>query len=144
MSSSIIILGFYMLISFFYRNSAKTMIKDIPTNWDLYQKHYKIPSKFLRKMFGLKKQSIPKFLCLRLYISFVFGILAFVAAIILNALENSNMVFKTMAVLTSSFVIVDCFHFLFYQLYLKSIKKQISKDFSGPLRRSGFCIDKYC
>lgn len=122
MSSSIIILGFYMLISFFYRNSTKTMIKDIPTNFDLYHRHYKTPSRFLRKIFGLKKQSIPKFLCFRLYISFVFGVFAFIAAIILNVLEN-NMVFKTMVLLTSGFVIVEIIHFIVLSTVFKKYKK---------------------
>ena len=124
MDTAIITFSLYMLMSFFYRNSAKTAIKDIPTNWELYHNHYKIPSKFLRRMFGLKKNSIPKFLCFRLYLSFVSGILALINAIIVLGVHNQDLLFKIMAYSCAFFGIIDNIQFIIMYYIFKKYKKK--------------------
>lgn len=75
-------------------------------------------------MFGLKKNSIPKFLCFRLYLSFVSGILALINAIIVLGVHNQDLLFKIMAYSCAFFGIIDNIQFIIMYYIFKKYKKK--------------------
>ena len=120
MAEIIILLGEYILCCFFFKNSALGMIDKIRTNSRLYPKYYVLPSKCLRKYFGLKKSKIPNYLYYRLYISLVFCILAPITTVVCLCTEFNIYAIKVMIFAPCLFVIPDTiFYIILSNIYKK-------------------------
>ena len=102
----------YLLSYFFFRNSALGMIAEVRTNFRLYEKHYKLPPRWLRKHFRLKKDEIPKYLLFRLYVSISFGIMAPISIVICLASQLNSLVVGIMLFIPCVFVIPDSIVFI--------------------------------
>ena len=107
-----ILLGEYILTCFFFRNSARAMIDDIKINSKLYSKYYCMPAKYIRMLFGLKKEKIPTYLYFRLYISIIFGFLAPTTSIICLATQFNPLATGIMLFIPPVFTLVDTPPFL--------------------------------
>lgn len=75
--------------------SNRKLIKEIGFHKKYYPKRYIMPGRRFRKLFGLRKSEIPKWLYLEFYMSFVY-IALFVAFILLYLLlDNKLLVAET-------------------------------------------------
>ena len=108
----ILIVGVYVLLYFFFRNSAIGMIDEIKTNFKLFPKHYTLPPRWMRKHFKLKKSEIPKYLFFRLCVSMFFGLLTPVVCVVCLFSQFNACVVGAMVLLPCAFVIPDTVVFI--------------------------------
>lgn len=75
MDHAFIFLGISFLSFFTFRNSTVGMIERTGTNTRYYPKHYIVPQRWVKKLFGIKDRVIPKYLYRELFLSIFFAIL---------------------------------------------------------------------
>ncbi len=99
--------------------SNRKLIKEIGFHKKYYPKRYIMPGRRFRKLFGLRKSEIPKWLYLEFYMSFVY-IALFVAFILLYLLlDNKLLVAETFFWIYGILLGVDTFHILVCWLLYK-------------------------
>lgn len=92
MIESFIVFSGYILIYFFFRNSAVGMIEEVRINFKLYPKHYVRIPRWMQNHFKIKRKEIPKYLFFRLCISLFFGILAPIVAVMCLIIQQQAVI----------------------------------------------------
>ena len=113
--------SFYALLYFGYRISSLNMIKEVRTNFRLFPKHYALPPRWVRKFFGLKKDEIPKYTLVRLYVALIFGIMVFISPFVCLFTSCNADVIYYMTFVPCLFVLPDL---IVYIIVLHIFKKQ--------------------
>lgn len=107
MDGIVAILGEYLLLYLFLKNSAIVAMNEIKTNFKLFSKHYCLPPVWIRKHFKLKKTEIPKFLLFRLYVAMFFLVSAPIAVIICLVSQFNFRVIGSLMFFPGLFVLID-------------------------------------
>ena len=117
-------LGLWLLIGIFYvaiyitlKKKVVYFIKDVGVNFKYYPKHYVLPNRFARKIFNLKKEKIPTYLYVSLWLTFLFLVIGFME-LVLFWFVSFMIIAKTCIVsgiLNSLIIVIDLVISLFFK-----------------------------
>jgi len=121
MNEIVVILVQYVLFHCFFKNSAINMIDDVKTSFRFYPKHYLLPPRWIRKLYGLKKKEIPKYLLYRLYVSLAFLLLIPINIFVLLISQINPFFSSIMILMPCVYIVLDSFIFIIVSRIFKKM-----------------------
>lgn len=110
----------YFLVRTFYKNTALSMSEELRGNFlHLHEKHYAVPSPWIRKHFKLRKKAFPKYLYFRFFVAVFYEIMAIVAPVIYLCSGANLIVFRILYLLPFGILAIDLPIFITLSLVLK-------------------------